>query len=197
MQISSILYPCKNKNQSYGKIEAKTSPYLRTIYLSILVATYVEFSPVFVTPFSLIYFIKCVPLITRGIRQFLFAYRALLFQVNIRRAAFYSPFVRTKYAKDDRRGLVIFDPFFGEADCHRPIMCTPVKLFGSWTKYLSNDSVGDHSKGTECSGVEFSNRDLGAYRQQSASTEYGILARYKYVFHRWQDGDPNTVKANR
>lgn len=35
MQISSILYPCKNKNQSYGKIEAKTSPYLRTIYLSI------------------------------------------------------------------------------------------------------------------------------------------------------------------
>lgn len=162
-----------------------------------LVATYVEFSPVFVTPFSLIYFIKCVPLITRGIRQFLFAYRALLFQVNICRAAFYSPFVRTKYAKDDRRGLVIFDPFFGEADCHRPIMCTPVKLLGSWTKYLSNDSVGDHSKGTECSGVEFSNRDLGAYRQQSASTEYGILARYKYVFHRWQDGDPNTVKANR
>lgn len=118
--------------------------------------------------------------------------------MNIRRAAFYSPFVRTKYAKDDRRGLfrrVIFVPFFGEAqDCHRPIMCAPVKLLGSWTKYLSNDSVGDHSKGTECSGVEFSNRDLGAYRQQSASTEYGILARYKYVF---QDGDRNTVKADR
>lgn len=42
---------------------------------------------------------------------------------------------------------------------------------------------GVGSKGTECSGVEFSNRDLGAYRQQSASTEYGILARYKYVLH--------------
>lgn len=196
MQISSILYSCKNKNQSYGKIKAKTSPYLRTIYLSISCNLRRILASIRHT-FLAYLFIKCVPLITRGIRQFLFAYRALLFQVNIRRAAFYSPFVRTKYAKDDRRGLVIFDPFFGEADCHRPIMCTPVKLLGSWTKYLSNDSVGDHSKGTECSGVEFSNRDLGAYRQQSASTEYGILARYKYVFHRWQDGDPNTVKANR
>lgn len=195
MQISSILYPCKNKNQSYGKIEAKTSPYLRTIYLSISRNLRRILASIRHTFLAYLFYQMCSPYNKR--------YPSI--SIRVSRSAIsgeHSPgrflfAIRTKYAKDDRRGLVIFDPFFGEADCHRPIMCTPVKLLGSWTKYLSNDSVGDHSKGTECSGVEFSNRDLGAYRQQSASTEYGILARYKYVFHRWQDGDPNTVKANR
>lgn len=59
-------------------------------------------------------------------------------------------------------------------------------------EYLSDDSVVDF-EGIGMFGVEFSSRDLGAYRRQSASTEYRIFACYKYVF-RWQDGSRKTLK---